>query len=147
MPSISYRVVAMPNLKAALDKFGDDKFGKAMGKAARETERIAKRLAPPPSQPQAKVQHPTGGGILKGSIESAAVQGGRGKDWKVFTNKPYAKFVEYGTGRRGAASKQPDPGVDPEYVHGSTAGMGAQPFLRPAVNFTREKLRKGGFIK
>jgi len=44
----------------------------------------------------------------------------------------YAAFVEYGTGRRGAASPQPE-GLAAGYVHGPSPGMYAQPYFRPAM--------------
>ena len=44
----------------------------------------------------------------------------------------HALFVEYGTGRRGAATTgRPKP---EDYRHGGQAGMEAQPYMRPALN-------------
>lgn len=45
------------------------------------------------------------------------------------TNKEYGPFVEFGTGRRGAASGVKTP---PGYQHGSRAGMAPQPHVIPA---------------
>lgn len=58
----------------------------------------------------------------------------------------YAKFVEFGTGRRGAASGVDKPG---DYIYGPKEGMAAQPFLFPAFEKYREEfireLRALGF--
>ena len=47
----------------------------------------------------------------------------------VGTNVTYARFVNYGTGRRGEQSSVPHP---PDYQYGSKPGMRAQPFAEPA---------------
>lgn len=139
---MSWKLLKTPTFKAISHLTDDKKTDSGVEKAAREAERIAKRLVPPPSQPQANVKEPTGGGGLRGNIDSARMKNGV---WKVFSNKRYAKFVEYGTGRRGAASQQPEPGVDSAYSHGSKPGMGAQPFMRPAVAEVRKKMRAFAF--
>ncbi len=47
----------------------------------------------------------------------------------VGTNVTYARFVNYGTGRRGASSGVAHP---PDYQYGPKQGMKAQPFAEPA---------------
>lgn len=50
---------------------------------------------------------------------------------------PHAAFLEFGTGRRGAAS----PGADLRHVYTlSWPGMGAQPYLRPALDSARSQI-------
>lgn len=46
----------------------------------------------------------------------------------------YSRFVNYGTGRRGAAS-----GIDPPegYVYGPRPGMRAQPYMEPAFELAK----------
>lgn len=56
---------------------------------------------------------------------------------------PYWAFVEYGTGRRGAKSRQPDPGVAASYRHGGIQGQRAQPYLRPAILAVKRKVGRG----
>ena len=51
----------------------------------------------------------------------------------------YGKFQEFGTGRRGRASKVKTPA---EYEYGSLAGNPAQPFLFPALNENKELIKK-----
>jgi len=51
----------------------------------------------------------------------------------------YWVFVEYGTGQAGAGSEQPEPGVAEGYVHGSSRGMPAQPFMRPTLWYLRQR--------
>lgn len=52
----------------------------------------------------------------------------------------YWVYVEYGTGVRGAASEQPDPGLPVGYAHGSVAGVPARPFMRPTINYLRNRV-------
>lgn len=52
----------------------------------------------------------------------------------------YWVFVEYGTGRAGAGSPQPDPGILPGYTHGSSAGIIARPFMRPTLTYLRSRI-------
>jgi len=49
----------------------------------------------------------------------------------------YWVFVEYGTGSAGASSKQPPPGLPPEYVHGPSGGVIARPFMRPTITYLK----------
>ena len=51
-------------------------------------------------------------------------------------NAAHAVFVEYGTGRRGAAS----PGAGPYPYNPDWPGMPAQPYLRPALEKVRQEL-------
>lgn len=53
-----------------------------------------------------------------------------GMEVTVVVEAPYAEFVEFGTGHRGAATNQQT--LPPGYVHGSIWGQAAQPFLYPA---------------
>jgi HK97 gp10 family phage protein len=66
--------------------------------------------------------------------------GSTGVEWQgkavvgyVQFNAPYAAYVEFGTGIRGAAS----PGAGPYEYTMSWPGMRAQPYLRPALDSSR----------
>lgn len=56
---------------------------------------------------------------------------------------PYWAFVEYGTGRRGAGSRQPEPGLPPGYRHSGVGGQKAQPYLRPSILAVKRKVGRG----
>lgn len=51
-------------------------------------------------------------------------------------NAPYAAYVEFGTGRRGASSA----GAGPYGYDENWPGMNAQPYLRPALDSTRAQV-------
>lgn len=88
------------------------------------------------------------GGELRASIHSTVARKVTDPVF-VSTDVEYAAFVEFGTGRRGAASGTKPP---KGYVHGAgkkrpnSAGMRAQPYLVPAMEANRrvfvERLRK-----
>ena len=56
------------------------------------------------------------------------------------TIAPYWAFVEYGTGLAGAGSDQPEPGVADDYSPGPSAGMAAQPFMRPTIWYLKQRI-------
>lgn len=78
-------------------------------------------------------------GIGTVSLEGTTVQG------TVQATAPYAAYVEFGTGVRGAAS----PGAGEGPYSESWPGMPAQPYLRPALDTARpailEAFAKRGF--
>lgn len=69
-----------------------------------------------------------------GIIEIELTVGGRGE-------APYWAFVEYGTGRRGARSRQVEPGTPDGWVYGQINGQTAQPFMRPAMLVVKRRLQ------
>lgn len=94
--------------------------------AATEAEHVAKTFVPVDT------------GRLRNSIRGRVRR--RGKqvlDIELVATAPYADFVEYGTGRVGAATvDQPQTGGMGQpggYVHGPSGGQPARPFLRPAA--------------
>lgn len=95
----------------------------------------AKRLAP--------VNKAKGAG---GQLRANIVEEVNGLTADVVARMLYAKFVEFGTGRRGAASGVAKPN---DYNYGPKPGMKAQPFLFPAFEKYREEfireLRALGF--
>jgi HK97 gp10 family phage protein len=72
-------------------------------------------------------------GALAASIDAKIDDSGKTVVGRVFANVPYADYVEFGTGRRGAASPQAGPyPYDPDWP-----GMTPRPFMRPAVDESR----------
>ena len=61
--------------------------------------------------------------------------GQRVSGYVVYTS-PHAAFVEWGTGRRGAAS----PGAGPWSYDQNWAGMVSQPYVRPALDIGRSQV-------
>jgi HK97 gp10 family phage protein len=56
----------------------------------------------------------------------------------VVADAPHAGYVEYGTGIRGAASE----GAGPYPYSATWPGMAARPYLRPALDAARERIRE-----
>jgi HK97 gp10 family phage protein len=70
-------------------------------------------------------------GYATGALESSVkIQQDEPLERKIGSAVPYAAFVEFGTGQRGAASGLTPPGG---YAYGSRAGMAAQPYATPAL--------------
>jgi HK97 gp10 family phage protein len=87
---------------------------------------------------EAKAICPVDTGALRDSIDSVVEDKGKTVVGTIYANVPYAGYVEYGTGRRGAES----PGAGPyEYSLGHP-GQVAQPYLRPALDTTREAVKE-----
>lgn len=72
-------------------------------------------------------------GYSTGALEdSLVVERPSPLSFEIGTDIPYAKFVDYGTGQRGAA----DPGDthgDPTYHYGPKPGMTGEPYMGPAM--------------
>lgn len=93
-------------------------------------------------QGQAKVLAPVDTGALSQSIDVEPAKAARGTvKARVYTDKEYAPYVEFGTGVRGAATSahQPKSGA---ISYGDRAGQQAQPFMHPATEMTRGKINK-----
>lgn len=61
----------------------------------------------------------------------------------VYTNKEYAPFVEFGTGRRGEATSDKTSPEVPVAYSTHINGQEAQPFLYPALNNNKDRILKG----
>jgi HK97 gp10 family phage protein len=57
---------------------------------------------------------------------------------------PYWAFVEYGTGRRGQASRRGEVGTPTGWRYGTIAGQRAQPYLRPALLLVKRRIGQVG---
>jgi HK97 gp10 family phage protein len=105
----------------------------AMGKACALVERKAKQNAP------------KGTGELRRSITSVVREENGEIIGVVFTPLEYAPYVEFGTGlfaENGGRTDVPWHYQDDEGEWHSTNGMKPQPFLRPALNDSREQIKK-----
>lgn len=105
----------------------------AMGKACALVERSAKQKAP------------KGTGELRRSITSEVREEGGEIKGVVYTPLEYAPYVEFGTGlfaENGGRTDVPWHYQDDEGEWHSTNGMKPQPFLRPALNENREKIKR-----
>lgn len=118
-------------LLVRLDKMSDiTKVQDSLSKATLLVEKEAKRNAPKDT------------GALRRSITSKV----EGLEGTVFTPLEYAPYIEYGTGLFAEAGngrkKVPWNYKDDEGNWHSTSGMKPQPFMRPALNSNREKIKK-----
>lgn len=113
---------------------GEEQLNKSLGQACTIVERAAKQLAPKDT------------GELRRSITSKV----ENKQGIIFTPLEYAPYVEYGTGlfaEEGGRQDVPWNYQDDKGEWHSTSGMKPQPYMRPALNQSREdimkKLREG----
>lgn len=86
-------------------------------------------------QAEAKLLCPVDSGELRNSISTKVDVSNNGVIGKVYTNKEYAPYVEFGTGSRGESTY--DGNVDVTY-NSEWAGMPAQPYLYPALKNNEE---------
>ena len=113
---------------------GEEQLNKSLGQACAIVESVAKQLAPKDT------------GELRRSITSKV----ENKQGIIFTPLEYAPYVEYGTGlfaEEGGRQDVPWNYQDDKGEWHSTSGMKPQPYMRPALNQSREdimkKLREG----
>lgn len=93
-------------------------------------------------QANAKLLCPVDKGELRNSIMTKVEDTDTRITGKVYTNKKYASYVEFGTGQRGEASHEGTaPNVDIEYSS-SWRGQPAQPYLYPALKNNEEIVTK-----
>ena len=91
---------------------------------------------------EAKLLCPVRTGALRDSIGHRVDQTGSSVYSTVYAGEDYAGYVEMGTGIRGAAS----PGAGPYEYSATWPGMEAQPYLRPALDSTRDQ-NKTAFVQ
>lgn len=110
-----------------------DKIQSALSKACALVEASAKQKAPKDT------------GALRRSIESKVEVNGNDVVGTVFTPLEYASFVEFGTGlfaTKGGRKDVPWKYEDDNGNWHSTKGQHPQPFLNPALNDNREKIKE-----
>ena len=77
---------------------------------------------------------------LRRSVKAMSEQGPDSTGALVGVTDKKGPWLEFGTGRAGAAKPQTD--LPEGYVHGPSAGMAPRPYLRPALENTRAKVRQ-----
>lgn len=105
----------------------------AMGRACAIVERSAKQNAP------------KGNGELRRSITSKVESDANEVKGVVYTTLEYAPYVEYGTGlfaEEGGRQDVPWSYKDDEGNWHSTSGMKPQPYMRPALDENRERIKR-----
>lgn len=108
-------------LQAISDKAAEKALTRGIRKATARVQASAKKLAPVDT------------GRLRGSITSRIEKNGNSISGAVGTVVEYASYVEFGTGQRG----------DQEVEHREDwEGMPPQPFLYPALELNREKIKE-----
>jgi HK97 gp10 family phage protein len=120
-------------LKSLDDVASGEQLEKALGKACAVVERSAKEKAPKDT------------GALRRSITSKVENMGGTMQGVVFTPLEYAPYVEYGTGlfaENGGRKDVPWNYQDDEGNWHSTSGQHPQPFMRPALEENREKIKR-----
>lgn len=94
---------------------------------------------------KAKEKAPKDTGALRRSITSEVSYEGGEMVGTVFTPLEYAPYVEYGTGlfaEKGGRKDVPWNYQDDEGNWHSTSGQHPQPFMRPALNESREEIMR-----
>lgn len=131
---MSVNIMNLDEVLEALDNVTDTaEVAKALGKACAVVERAAKENAP------------KGTGELRRSITSRVEQEGGVVQGVVFTPLEYAPYVEFGTGlfaENGGRTDVPWNYKDDEGNWHSTSGQHPQPFMRPALDENREKIKR-----
>ncbi len=116
------------------DLIDPERLDQALGKACAVVERAAKRKAP------------KGTGGLRRSIASTIEDDEDGRVGIVYSPLLYAPYVEYGTGlfaeNGGGRQDVPWRYQDEKGEWHTTSGMSPQPFMRPALNENKNKIRK-----
>ena len=131
---MSIRMEGLDGLEERLrSKLKADALKKAMGKACALVERSAKQNAP------------KGTGELRRSITSEVREDNGEIIGVVYTPLEYAPYVEFGTGlfaENGGRKDVPWCYQDDEGEWHTTSGQHPHPFMRPALNDNREKIKR-----
>lgn len=129
--------VRFDGLEDVLNSIGNiadaPKMEAAMGRACAIVERSAKQNAP------------KGNGELRRSITSKVESDATEVKGVVYTTLEYAPYVEYGTGlfaEEGGRQDVPWSYKDDEGNWHSTSGMKPQPYMRPALDENRERIKR-----
>lgn len=143
-------IKGLKGLRTKLNNLGGDS-NEAIGKGMKDTvlmaEATAKAKVPVSKYSQADS---SGGGSLRGSIQSEAKETATGWEGRVYSNAPHASYVEFGTGPVGAANNggtSPKVRVsytlrsfwtyptviDGEQTFRRTSGQPARPFMYPTA--------------
>lgn len=130
---MSINIEGSENLLSKLDKVAQaENLVNAMGKACALVEGEAKRKAPKDT------------GELRRSIESKIENNGEGVQGVIFSPLEYAPYIEYGTGlfaEKGGRADVPWFYVDDEGKGHLTKGIHPHPYMRPALNEQKNKIK------
>lgn len=130
---MSINIEGTENLLSKLDKVAQaENLVNAMGKACALVEGEAKRKAPKDT------------GELRRSIESKVENNGEGVQGVIFSPLEYAPYIEYGTGlfaEKGGRADVPWFYVDDESKGHLTKGIHPHPYMRPALNEQKNKIK------
>ena len=130
---MSINIEGSENLLSKLDKVAQaENLINAMGKACALVEGEAKRKAPKDT------------GELRRSIESKVENNGEGVQGVIFSPLEYAPYIEYGTGlfaEKGGRADVPWFYVDDEGKGHLTKGIHPHPYMRPALNEQKNKIK------
>lgn len=130
---MSINIEGSENLLSKLDKVAQaENLVNAMGKACALVEGEAKRKAPKDT------------GELRRSIESKVENNGEGVQGVIFSPLEYAPYIEYGTGlfaEKGGRADIPWFYVDDEGKGHLTKGIHPHPYMRPALNEQKNKIK------
>lgn len=131
---MSNNIDGLEAILAKFDSLADvEKLKKQMGKACALVERSAKQNAP------------KGTGELRRSITSKVEADADEIKGVVFSPLEYAPYIEYGTGLFAEAEGRADVPwcyQDDEGNWHSTSGQPPRPYLRPALNDNRERIKE-----
>ena len=129
--------IQIEGLEAVIERIenvvNEEKLTQTLKKACALVERSAKQKAPKDT------------GELRRSITSEVRQDGTDLIGVIFTPLEYAPYVEYGTGlfaEEGGRQEVPWHYKDEEGNWHSTNGQPPQPYMRPALNENREKIKQ-----
>lgn len=130
---MSINIEGSEKLLSKLDKVAQaENLVNAMGKACALVEGEAKRKAPKDT------------GELRRSIESKVENNGEGVQGVIFSPLEYAPYIEYGTGlfaEKGGRADVPWFYVDDEGKGHLTKGIHPHPYMRPALNEQKNKIK------
>ena len=131
---MSNNIDGLEAILAKFDSLADvEKLKKQMGKACALVERSAKQNAP------------KGTGELRRSITSKVEADADEVKGVVFSPLEYAPYIEYGTGLFAEEEGRADVPwcyQDDEGNWHSTSGQPPRPYLRPALNDNRERIKE-----
>lgn len=125
------RIEGMKDLRESMDKISDVDLTKVVSKWTEYVRGEAIDLCPVDT------------GELQQSIHSDVESRDGDVTGIIYTNKEYAPYVEFGTGKRGeATSDNTSPDVHVEYSQ-DINGQAAQPFMYPALNNNQTRILRG----
>lgn len=129
---INIKLQNLDEVLASIEDVATKDLVNAMGQACSLVERTAKQLAPIDT------------GDLRRSISSRIEEGGNEVVGIIYTPLEYAPYVEYGTGLFAENGGRDTPWhyQDAEGNWHTTSGQKPQPYLRPALDRSREEIVK-----